>query len=277
MQRESGTLTTADGLTLYTQCWLPDEAKALVVLVHGFGEHSGRYVRVAESLMERGYAVCAFDQRGHGRSEGERANLRVFRELVTDLTRFVERMRETYPGIPRFVLGHSVGALVALQFALEQPDKLDGLVVSASYIENAVEVPRLLAKLARPIGRMLPSLPVQTFDPKGLSRDPAVVRAYQNDPLVYHGKVKARMGAELLGAGPYVMTHASDITLPVLVLHGSADRVAAAQGSRDLAEMLASDDKTLIVYDGLYHEILNEPEQGKVLQDIAEWLDRHLD
>lgn len=284
MQHTTGSFRTGDGLTLYTQHWLPSpeaagsgfDVRACVVLAHGYAEHSSRYARVAERLTENGYAVYAYDHRGHGKSEGERANVNVFREFVMDLEHFTEYVRQTHPNVPRFLLGHSMGGMVALQLALEHPEKVDGLILSAAYIQNAAEIHPLLLSVSRTVSRYFPSLPVQELDTSALSRDEGVVQTYASDPLIYHGKVKARLGAELLSAGPYVLARAEHINhLPLLIMHGDADQIAAHTGSQVLYDTARSNDKTLKLYAGFYHELFNEPEGGP-LEDTLEWLERQM-
>lgn len=281
MQHTTGSFRTGDGLTLYTQHWLPSaeaegaspDVRACIVLAHGYAEHSSRYAHVAERLTKRGYALYAYDHRGHGKSKGERANVGVFREFVMDLGHFTEHVRQTHPSVPRFVLGHSMGGMVALQLALEHPEKMDGVILSAAYIQNAAEIHPLLLRLSRAVSRYFPSLPVQELDTSALSRDEGVVQAYKHDPLIYHGKVKARLGAELLNAGPYVLARADHINyLPLLIMHGDADKIADVAGSRALYDAALSDDKTLKLYPGFYHELFNEPEEGP-LEDVLEWLE----
>ena len=278
MQRQTYLLRTGDGVALATYRWLPDEGgrpKAAIIIVHGYAEHAGRYDALAVTLVAAGYAVYALDHRGHGHSEGARANVEVFREYVSDLTRFIEHVREIHPNPPRFLLGHSMGGLVALQMVLEQPEKVDGLVLSGAYLSNAARVPRPLLALSGPVSRLFPSLPVQSLDTSALSRDPAVVRAYEADPLVYHGKVKARLGHEMLQAGAFVMARADSVHLPLLIMHGGADQLAAPNGSRELYERVSSEDKTLKIYDGYYHEIFNDVSKERVVGDVLEWLRAH--
>lgn len=276
LQHETDLLTTGDGLKLFTQCWLPAESRAVVIISHGYAEHSSRYEHVAAALVAAGFAVYALEHRGHGRSEGERANVEVFREYVTDLCRFIEQVRVKHTDVPRFLLGHSVGAVIALQLVLEHPHKVDGLIISGAYLRNAVSTSPLLLLLSEQLSRFFPSLPLQAPDKNALSRDPEVVRAYGADPLVYNGKAKARVGTEMLRAGPYVLGRAQDIKLPILIMHGAEDGIAAVSGSRELFEAVGSEDKTLEVYEGLYHEIFNEPEQEQVIGDMLRWLERHI-
>ncbi len=276
MQVETGSITTADGLTLFTRSYLPDaEARAAVIVSHGYAEHSGRYETFAEMLVEGGYAVYTFDHRGHGQSEahgGARASIRVFDEYIDDLARFIDLVRETRPHPPRFLFGHSMGALIALHLVLEHPEKVEGLVLTGAYLENAVKTLPLLLRAAKTVSRLAPDLPVQRLDTGALARDEAVVQAYRNDPLVYHGKVRARLGYELLRSGPYVLERAASIEVPVLLQHGGADRMASPTGIQAVFAALGSSDKNLKLYDGAYHEILNDYGKEQVLADMLEWL-----
>lgn len=276
MQAKRGSFQTFDGLTLATYSYLPQgQPRAALVVSHGYAEHAGRYAALAERLVAEGYAVCVIDHRGHGQSGGRRANVRVMNEYVHDLTRFLDIVREDKPRVPRLLLGHSVGALVALQATLEHPAKVEGLVLSAAFLQNAVPVPPLLGNLAARLSRLAPQLPVQTLDVTALARDEAVVKAYQDDPLVYHGKVKARIGHEMLRTGPYLLARAASITLPTLLQHGGADRIASPLGSRELYERLGSKDKMLKLYDGAYHEIYNDYGRDNVINDLLDWLGAH--
>ena len=223
-------------------------------------------------MTEHGIAVYALDHRGHGRSEGERANVTVFREFVHDLSRFTEYVREQHPNPPRFLLGHSMGGVVAAQLVLEHPYQVEGVVLSAPYLQNAVKMSPLLLRMSGLVSRFLPGLPTLKLDAGLISRDKAVVEAYRADPAVYTGGTKARIGSEMLAAGRYVLERAQNITLPMLVLHGSADGIADPAGSKTLFERVASEDKTLKLYDGFYHEILNEPGKEEVYGDVLEWL-----
>lgn len=272
MHAYTGSFRTARGPTLFTRTYLPDDvARAAVIITHGYAEHSGRYDALARRLVGEGYAVYALDHRGHGQSGGKRASIRVFREYVDDLARFIDRVRETRPYPPRFLFGHSMGGLVALQLVLEHPEKVEGLAVSGALLENAVRVPPLLERAAAVLSRLAPDLPVQELRAEDVSRDPAVVQAYQDDPLIYHGKVRARLGFELLRAGPYVLGRAHNIELPVLLQHGAADKLAAVSGAQALFDALGSADKTLELYEGAYHEILNDYGHESVLDDLVAW------
>lgn len=272
MHAYTGSFRTAQGPTLFTRTYLPDGvARAAVIVAHGYAEHSGRYEALTGRLVAEGYAVYALDHRGHGQSGGKRASVRVFREYVDDLVRFIDRVRETRPNPPRFLFGHSMGGLVALQLVLEHPEKVEGLAVTGALVQNAVTVPPLLERAAALVSNLAPDLPVQELRAEDVSRDPAVVQAYQDDPLIYHGKVRARLGLELLRAGPYVLGRAHHIELPILIQHGTADKIAAVSGVEALYRELGGEDKALELYDGAYHEILNDYGKEQVTSDLVTW------
>ena len=274
MHAYTGSFTAADGLTLFTRTYLPDApAPAAVIISHGYAEHSGRYEALAEALVNEGYAVYALDHRGHGQSGGKRASIRIFKEYVDDLARFIDCVRETRPEPPRFLLGHSMGGLIALQLVLEHPEKVEGVAVTGALLENAVSVPALLESAAGLVSALAPDLPLQELRAEDIARDPAVVQAYKDDPLVYHGKVRARLGFEMLRAGPFVAGRVHNIELPVLIQHGAADKIAAVDGARALYDALGTDDKTLKLYDRAYHEVLNDYGREEVIKDLIEWLD----
>lgn len=276
MQPSTSSFQSSDGLRLFTQIWIPQSPRALVILSHGYAEHSGRYQHVASYLAEHGFAVYALDHRGHGRSEGERVNIRVFGEYVSDLSRFIEYVRQQNPNLKRFLLGHSMGGTIASQMVIEHPYQVDGLILSAPYLINAVKVPAVLLAVSSMVAQILPGLPTIKLDVSAISRDIEIVHKYKTDPLVYNGGTKARFGNELLNAGAYVRSKGSSIKLPVLLMHGTADRIADIEGSKQLFNGLASNDKTLKLFEDFYHEILNETEKEKVYQEILNWLEKRV-
>jgi alpha-beta hydrolase superfamily lysophospholipase len=278
VRRCEGTLQTSGGLTLFERAWLPDTPpRAAVVIVHGYAEHSGRYDHVGAFLASRGYAAFACDLRGHGRSDGPRALVRSFNEYLDDVDALLASARRHAPAVPLFILGHSMGgAVLALHAIARRPD-VAGLLFSGAALRGRRSVPAPVATLFRIAGRLFPSLPLVKLDATAVSRDPAVVEAYVSDPLVYHGRMKAGLMGAGIRAGRATRRHLGRITAPLLALHGSEDTLALPEGSRDLVEGAASADKQLRIYDGLYHEILNEPEQGQILDDIAAWLDARSD
>ncbi len=276
MADTEGTFTGASGDQVFWRSWSPTAVKAVVVLAHGISEHTGRYVHVAERLNEAGYAVFAPDHQGHGRSGGTPGNIGRMAWVRTDLHHVRGLAEAAHPGVPVFVLGHSLGGLIALDYVIDRgQDGLAGLALSGAAVDPSIGS-ALEKRLAPVLGALVPNAPVVDLGSDGISRDPAVVAAYCADPLVYNGKVRARSGAEALAATGRVTARMGRLSLPVLIMHGTEDTLAAPAGSRLVNDRIGSRDKTLRMYDGLFHEIFNEPEQDQVLDDLADWLDQHV-
>jgi acylglycerol lipase len=270
-----GRFPGASGGEIYWQAWLPDTPSAVVLLSHGLGEHSGRYGHVADRLNRSAYALYAVDHRGHGKSDGTPGRIDSFAGVRADLDRLRELAGETYQHVPFFLLGHSLGGLIALDYATSGgADGLAGLLLSAAAIDPSV-ASRFEKAIAPLMSRIAPNLAISTLDPEFVSRDPAVVRDYRADPLNYHGKIRARTGAESLAAISRVVPRLAALTLPTLILHGSGDKLVAPAGSQLVADEIGTEDLSVTFYDGLFHEIMNEPEQDTVLDDIVAWLDAH--
>ena len=271
MQHTSATISSFDGSTLFTRQWTPDvEVVARVFLVHGVHEHSGRYAYVASSLMQRGVEVHAIDLRGHGQSEGERATVGSFAEYSDDVA-FALRDVLASAEVPVFLLGHSMGGLVVSRMIVDHgSDGLAGLVLSSPAL--AVEAPAPLRALAPLIARWLPRVPVTALDLSRLSRDPRVEAAYREDPLCTKSGVRAHLGHELLRSIEHVRENVDAFTLPMLLFHGTADTLTSPAGSAWMAENAPSDDVTLTLYDGFYHETLNELERDRVIDALSDWI-----
>ena len=272
MTERDGTLIGAGGVSIFWRAWLPPgPCRAMVVISHGLGEHCGRYPQVAERLVRDGYAVYALDHRGHGRSGAPRALIDRMGNVVADLDALVLLAAGEHPGLPVVLLGHSMGGLVALCYAMRHQDRLQCLILSAplAALEAASPAVRMAAKV---LSAVAPRLPVVAVDAKLVSRDPAVVEAYVADPLVHHGKVPARTAAELAAAVESLPSCVGAITLPTLIMYGTADGLCPPAGSVMVNERIGAADHTLTSYPGLYHEIFNEPEQEQVMDDMCAWL-----
>jgi alpha-beta hydrolase superfamily lysophospholipase len=261
------------GVPIVYDVWTPDVApRAVVILAHGFGEHARRYDHVAARFGAAGLVTYALDHRGHGRSGGKRVVVRNVSEFTADLDTLVGIASRENPGLKRIVLGHSMGGGIAFAYGVERPDNYDLMVLSAPAIAAQDMVPAVVAMAAKVLGVVAPGLPVQALDHNAISRDPEVVAAYNNDPLVYHGKVPAGTGRALLQVGETMPQRAPALTVPLLVVHGTGDTLIPIEGSRRLVECVGSSDVELKEYPGLYHEVFNEPEQNQVIDDVLAWI-----
>lgn len=277
MQHGEGFFRGARGRQIYHQSWLPEgQARAVLLIVHGFGEHSGRYVSIIDSFVPLGYAVHALDHVGHGRSEGTRAYVQRFTDYTDTLHTYVDMVQGWQPGIPVFMVGHSLGGLVAAYYLLDHPSGLAGAVFSGPSIAVPESITPVTLFMAKALSVLAPKAGLRAIEAVAISRGKDVVRAYEEDPLVYRGKITARLAAEMLRAQQRVAAEASAIDLPLLIVHGEEDRLVPSAGSRAFYQAVGSADKTLNVYDGLYHEVFNEPERAQVLRDVEAWLEAHL-
>ena len=275
MRRLEDSFQTDDGLVLHECGWLPDdEPAAVLVVVHGVVEHSGRYAEMARVLNRHGVAVYGFDLRGHGRSEGDRIWVNRFDRYVADLGTYVDRIRDRHPNVPRFLFGHSMGGTIAGLFAVERPDAMAGLILSAPALVVPNERFPLLRRLAPVASALFPRLRLAKLGGSMMSSDPEVVAHFQVDPLVFHGRMPTRTGCEILRAGERLLQRSERLTVPLLILHGTADVVTSPDGSRELHDRSQSTDKTLKLYDGLYHDLPREPKKEQIFAEIAQWLTR---
>lgn len=269
-------LTSHDGLTLFAQHWLAPQPRGVVALIHGLGEHSTRYAHVAEHLNAFGYTVSTFDLRGHGQSAGApRAYTPSFEHYRRDVDAWLARVRADFPSLPLFLMGHSMGAAIAVTYALTRQPALAGLVVSSGALQPGKNVSPVLIAVGNVLARLAPTLPTLKIDPRILTRDEAMLQAALTDPLNHYGGTPARTGAELLAAMQLIRDRAGDLKLPLWVFHGSADTLTDPAGSAMLHARAGSTDKTLTLYPGAYHETLNDVGRDQVLRDLTAWLHAH--
>jgi len=262
---------------LYSQTWLPDgDTRAAVLLVHGLGEHSARYEHVAKHLTSRGFAVYTIDHYGHGKSDGRKGYVERFSVYLDGLDELLKKVRAEQPSLPLFLVGHSMGGLIAATYLLRNQDAFRACVLSGPALKTDQAPPAILLALTRLLSALVPTLPMIQLDATGVSRDPAVVDAYVNDPLNFHGKLSARLIAELSANMDKTLSRAIEIRIPVIFMHGEEDLLTSPTGSQEMFDNVGSLDKTLKLYPGLYHEIFNEPEQDAVMADMSTWLEAHL-
>lgn len=274
MVHQEGHFLSKEGQTLFYQCWQPTtEIKAVVLLVHGLAEHSGRYQAFAEFLIDKGYAIAALDLIGHGQSDGGRTCIKTFTDHRDTVLQFRQLLAKKFSSEKFFILGHSMGGLVATSVLLDYQTEFSGCILSAAALKLPSQPPKIQEWLIRSIAFFLPNLGVLQLDSGDVSRDPEVVSVYLSDPLNHTGKVSARCVAEMFATMKIVESTAHKIKIPILILHGQADNMTAVDGSTELFNSVSSQDKTVHLYPDLYHEILNEPEREQVYRQIGDWLD----
>lgn len=265
------------GVPIVYDVWTPDTGvRGVVALAHGYGEHARRYDHVAQRFGEAGLATYALDHRGHGRAGGKRVRVRDMKEYVSDYRTLVSIATAENPGATRIVLGHSMGGGIAFAYGVQYPDEYDLMVLSGPAIAAHTGVSKAKALIGKAVGSILPDLPIESIDADLVSRDPVVVADYKADPLVYRGKIPAGIGKALLLVGESMPERAPGITAPLLVVHGEDDQLVSAEGSRRLVECVGSTDCELKVYPELYHEVFNEPERDRVLDDVVSWIQARL-
>jgi acylglycerol lipase len=267
---------TANNTSLYGQSWRPTHSLGVVVIVHGYAEHSGRYQWAALQFVDRGFTIYTFDLRGHGKSSGARNIVRSYDDCLTDLATFIQQVKLKEPDKPLFLFGHSFGGTIAALFAIRSQPLLNGLVLSSAFFGANRHISKLSLRLLMLVGHLFPKFPTLFLDSQTLSRDLGVVEIYKADLLVGSGRMPARTLSEMLKATAEIQDRTNEIELPLLVLHGTADRLVSMEGSKNFYLNVGSKDKSIELYDGCYHELLNEPEKVQILSNIEVWLREHL-
>lgn len=279
MRTFNANLKSKDGIEFLVRGWEPDaKPKAVVGLIHGLGEHSGRYEHVAKAMTEAGYILASFDLRGHGKSTGVRGHFPSLDAIMQDIKEFFIFLSQHYPELPQFIYGHSLGGLLTLTYALKNKPKLKGVIANSAGLLTPLTEQKLKLLMVRLLGSLLPT----TLIPSGLeneviSHDQDVIDRYANDPLV-HDRVSLAFGKASLSAIDYVWGHTPEFSLPLLLMHGTGDRATYYHGSAEFSKLVANNnpDVTLKLWDGMYHELHNEAVKEQVFKFMIDWLDRHL-
>lgn len=274
-----GTFKGVGGLDLYYQSWYPEgKVKGILTIVHGLGAHSGRYSNVVEHLIPKQYAVYGLDLRGHGRSLGQRGYINTWAEFREDLQAFIKLIQTQQPKCPIFLLGHSLGSVVVLDYVLRYPQEakvLQGAIALAPTL-GKVGVSKIRLLLGNLLSQVWPRFTLSTgIDLSAGSRDEKILAAYAQDPL-RHTRASARLATEFFATVDWINAHAADWQLPLLILHGGADRVALPAGGDIFCQRVKCLDKTRVEYPGAYHELQNDLNYQEVLADLEDWLERHL-
>ncbi len=277
MQHRESFFKDSGNRQIFYQYWLPEtDPGAVLLVVHGYAEHSGRYMNLVTRFVGLGYAVYALDHQGHGRSEGVRAYVARFEEYTDTLDQFRKIVHQAQKDKPLFLIGHSMGGLIGALHLISHQDKLSGAILSGPGVKAPDNISAGTIFIGKMISSVMPKIGMIKLEENAVSRDAGVVKAYKDDPLVYHGKITARLGAEMLKAMGRVQAEASEIKLPILILQGTGDRLVEPSGAQMLYEKVSSVDKKVIFYEGFYHEVFNEPEHERVLNDVEKWLESHI-
>jgi acylglycerol lipase len=277
MQEKEGYFKGTNNFDLYWKSWLPEgQPKAIIMLAHGLGEHISRYKNVIDNLVPLGFAVYGMDHEGHGKSGGKRLYVNKFQVYIDDFKTYFDTVAKNNPGMKIFLLGHSMGGLIATIYTIQHQKDLTGLIVSAPLLKPGESITPATIQMARILSALIPKMGVQALDSTYLSCNKGVVEAYDKDPLVCRGKITARLGSELFVAMADAEKGMKTITLPLLIMQGSDDKLVSHEGARVLYEKASSADKNIKIYDGFYHEIFNEDDRAKVFADLDAWLDKHI-
>jgi len=276
MKTREWTWKSHDGLEMYAQSWEPEEyPKAVVCLVHGLGEHSGRYAHVGKTFAEAGFALAGFDLRGHGKSGGSRGHIPSFDAFMDNIEDFVKQVDTRFEELPRFLYGHSLGGILVLNYVLRRKPEFMGVVSTGAGLRTSLEEQAGKVMLARVLGTLMPGMAIPSgLNPNDISRRKEVVDAYINDPLV-HDKMTLGFGKIMLTVLPWTFEHAHEFSLPLLIMHGTGDKLGYPQGSEEFASHVKQN-CMLKLWDGLYHEIHNEPEREEVFSLMIDWMNSQL-
>ena len=274
MDIQESTIQTSDNLQLYARTWAPETMpRAAVCLVHGLGEHCGRYDHVAAAFNQAGFAMLGFDLRGHGQSPGERGHTPSYDAMLDDVNRALQTTRERFPDVPLFLYGHSMGGNLVINYALRRRPPVAGVLATSPWLRLPTPPPAAQMTLARLMNRIYPKMAQSNgLELDALSRDPQVVTDYQNDPLV-HDRISVRLVVEFTDAGEWALEHASELSLPMLLVHGSADRLTSPLASQEFAAK-AGELCTLKIWENFYHETHNEPEKEQVIAYNLDWMEK---
>lgn len=277
MKHRELTWKSNDGLDMFGQVWEPDvvSPRAVICLIHGLGEHSSRYAHVAEALAKEGFVLFASDLRGHGRSGGARGHIPSIENVLQDIDLLFKQARAAYPNLPLFLYGHSLGGILVLHYGLKRKPDVKGIIATSPGLHTALEEQPVKIFMAKLLGSLMPATTLASgLDTNAISRDNAVIQAYVNDPLV-HDKMSLGFGKIMLGVIKWTLDNAGDFPVPLLLMHGKGDKIAYPSSSTEFAGAL-KDRSTLVLWEGAYHELHNEPEKAEVFKTMTMWMDARL-
>jgi alpha-beta hydrolase superfamily lysophospholipase len=266
-----------DGVNVFSTEWKTNgKPRAAIALIHGLGEHIGRYQHVAEFMCNHGFTLTGFDLRGHGKTEGVRGHAPSYQAIMSDIHQNIKNIQDNFPGLPVFLYGHSLGGNLAAYFSITQKADIKAAIITSPGLGTATPVSRVTLTLGKIMYSLLPAMQLNNgLDVTGLSRDPSVVQKYINDPLV-HPKVSARLGLDLINSGRFIIDHAGEIKWPILLMQGTEDRLVNPELTAQFARSIPKDLVTYKEWAGFYHELHNEPEKADVLKVMVDFLDSQI-
>ena len=272
VRQERGTFSPGPGVIVATATWIPDAPKAILVFSHGHAEHAGRYALLVTTMVSEGFVVATLDHRGHGRSSGTRALAMRFDDYVDDLGTVVARTKAAFPGLPLVLFGHSMGGLIAIRYAEAHPETVDFLITSGPALIIDEGTSPVVRKAGEVIARVLPTAPVPRSEGEVLSTDAAIGIGFDADHRTHHGETRMRTAVEMIHAGEDARERFDRITMPLLAMHGADDELTSPRGTELLYKGAGAADRTIVLWPGMRHEILNEPGRAEVMRFIVDWI-----
>jgi alpha-beta hydrolase superfamily lysophospholipase len=275
-EHQQGIFLGKGKVELYYQSWLPTSSPdAILVIIHGLGGHSGLFSHIVDHLLPQNYGIYAYDLRGHGRSAGQRGHINRWDEFRSDLENFLNLVKSQHPDCPCFLWGHSLGGIIVLDYAIRYPQNIQGIIVVAAPL-GQVGVSPIKVIIGKTLSKIWPNFTLDTgIELEAGTRDQQVLADYLTDPL-RHTQATARLATEFFGAVDWVQSHIYELQVPLLMLHGGADRISLPEGVRLFFTKVLFNDKQLIEYPEAYHELHNELNYQEIVNDLSIWLEKHL-
>ena len=271
LDNTSYTISASDGINLFVRDHSVKNSDKVILLIHGLGEHSGRYLNLIQDFNDKNLSVFTIDIRGHGKSEGKRGHAPFYEQLMSDIQYFVQHVTNKTSNQKHFLYGHSLGGNLVINYSLQKDEKINGIIATSPYIKSAIKQPRIKLFMAKLFQKLIPSLTLNNgLDINGISRNLQVVEDYVNDPL-NHDQISVQLGLDIISSGIYALENSQDIAVPMLVFHGKKDRLTSYNSSEKLVENSGSNVQ-FIGFKNAYHEIHNEPEKEELLRNIFDWI-----